>query len=266
MASVDMNLLKQLREITFAPLKDCREALIESNGDLDQAQEILRKKGMWKAGSKSERETNEGLIKVIEKNGKVCALKLLCETDFVAKNEQFAELMENLLEKIANLSPVKNMEEVPQASLDEMNALVAEFVGKLWENTKIGDIVVSDKKAFLYNHPGNKVASIIYYEGDNSDIAKEVALQVAAMNPTYLSFESVPADYREKLMVEFKEEMKDSGKPENIVEQILEGKLKKALGEFVLLEQEYIRDGAKKIKDILPADFKVTDFVRLAIR
>lgn len=261
-----MNLLKQLRDATFAPLKDCREALIESNGDLEAANEILRKKGISKAGKKGDRETNEGLVKVVEKNGKICALKLLCETDFVAKNESFSELMDNLLDKIALLPPVANFEAVDQAAKDEMNGMVAEFIGKLAENTKIGDLLVTDKKAYMYNHPGNKVASIIYYEGENADVAKEIALQVAAMCPTYLSFDEVPADYKEKLAAEFREEMKDSGKPAAMVEQIIEGKLKKALAEGVLLEQEYIRDGAKKVKDIIPADVKILGFARFSVR
>jgi elongation factor Ts len=90
-------------------------------------------------------------------------------------------------------------------------------------------------------------------------------LQVAAMSPTYISFEDVPADQREKLLAEFKEEMKDSGKPANIIDQIVEGKFKKSLADVVLMEQEYIRDGSKKIKDILPSDFKCTGFLRMSI-
>ncbi|MBU0626515.1 hypothetical protein KKG31_01255 [Patescibacteria group bacterium] len=97
---VDMNLLKQLREATFAPLKDCKEALEEANGDLDKAQDALREKGIMKAGKKLDRETNEGIVKVIQKDGRFAGIKLLCETDFVAKNEDFAKLTDTLLEKL----------------------------------------------------------------------------------------------------------------------------------------------------------------------
>jgi len=110
--------------------------------------------------------------------------------------------------------------------------------------------MVSSKNAYIYNHPGNKVATIVYYSGDEN-IAKEIALQVAAMNPEYLSFESVPQDYRNQLLEKFKQEMADFGKPENVIEQIIAGKLNKHLSDLVLLEQEYIRDNTKKIKDIM---------------
>jgi elongation factor Ts len=130
--------------------------------------------------------------------------------------------------------------------------MVTEFIGKLGENTKLEDIIVSNKNAYVYNHPGNKVASIIYYTGDE-DTAKELALQVAAMNPEYLSFESVPQSYRDELLEKFKAEMLDSDKPANIIEQIIAGKLQKYLSDLVLLEQEYIRDNSKKIKDIMPS-------------
>jgi elongation factor Ts len=107
---------------------------------------------------------------------------------------------------------------------------------------KLAEVILDNAPAYIYNHPGNKVASVIYYEGGNEEIAKELALQVTAMNPTYLSFEAVPTDYRESLMAEFHKEMEGSNKPQNIIDQILEGKLKKALAELVLFEQEYIRD------------------------
>jgi elongation factor Ts len=131
---------------------------------------------------------------------------------------------------------------------------------------KLTDAIVDNQNAYVYNHPGNKVASIIYYEGGNEDVAKELALQVTAMSPTYLTFESVPAEHRNSLMVEFSKEMEGSNKPQNIIDQILEGKLKKALAELVLFEQEYIRDAAKKVKEIVPADMKVKGYSRISVR
>jgi len=265
--SIDMNLLKQLRDTTFAPMKDCKEALDESNGDIAQAEEILRKKGILKAGSKSDRETNEGIVKVAQKDGRLAWLKLLCETDFVAKNEDFVKLTENLLDKLLmSKKVVKSLEETDSVVLAEMNDMIAAFVGKIGENMKLAEVIVGNEPAYVYNHPGNTVASIIYYEGGNEDVAKELALQVTAMNPTYLSFDAVPVDYRNSLIAEFAKEMEGSNKPQNIVDQILDGKLKKALAELVLLEQEYIRDGAKKIKEILPADMVVNGYKRMAVR
>lgn len=264
--AVDIHLLKQLRDATFAPMKDCKDALVEANGDLEAAQEILRKKGIMKAGTKTDRATNEGIVKVIQKDGWVAGLKLLCETDFVAKNDDFIKLSDTLLDKLlASKKTVQSLEEIDVKLLEEMNTMVAEFVGKIGENMKLADAILDNQHAFVYNHPGNKVASIVYYEGGNEDVAKELALQVTAMNPTYLSFESVPADYRNQLMEEFKKEMEGSNKPANIIENIIDGKLKKSLAELVLFEQEYIRDAAKKIKEIIPADMKISKYVRMSV-
>lgn len=265
MAWVDIQLLKKLREATFAPLKDCREALIESQWDFDKAQQILRDKGMSKASKKADRLTNEGIVKIVKNDWRIYALKLLCETDFVAKNENFHELFDSLLNKLfAVKENVDTYSSLEKTLLDELELMVSEFIWKLWENTKIWEVIISDKNAYVYNHPWNKVASIIYYSG-NEDMAKELALQVAAMNPEYISFDAVPEDYRNELLAKFKEEMKDSWKPENIVEQIIAWKLQKHLSDLVLLEQEYIRDNTKKVKEILGDDFVVEWFSRIAI-
>ncbi|PJA49200.1 MAG: translation elongation factor Ts [candidate division SR1 bacterium CG_4_9_14_3_um_filter_40_9] len=265
--SVDINLLKQLRNATFAPMKDCKDALVEANGDLEKAEEILKKKGIMKVGNKADRATNEGIVKVAQKDGRLAGLKLLCETDFVAKNEDFIKLSNNLLDRLlASKKVTKSLEEVDAKFLAELNEMVAAFVGKIGENMKLTEVLVENENAYVYNHPGNKVASVIYYEGGNEYIAKELALQVTAMSPTYLDFDSVPADYRDSLMVEFRKEMEGSNKPQNIIDQILEGKLRKALAELVLMEQEYIRDAAKKTKEIVPADMVVKGYTRISVR
>ncbi len=264
--AVDITLLKKLRDATFAPLGDCKQALEDANGDFDQAQEVLRKKGILKAGKKAERETNEWTVKLIQNNGWLAWLKLLCETDFVAKNENFAELTDTLLEKIiAHQSEIKGLDTIDSELLASLNAIIAEFVGKIGENVQIGSVILNNNTAFIYNHPWNKVASIIYYEWTDNGIAKELALQVAAMNPTYLSFDDISAEEKNTLLSQYRVEMANSGKPENIIEQIIEGKLRKTLWESVLLEQEYIRDGAKKIKEIVPSEFVVKWFVRWSI-
>lgn len=263
---VDMQLLKQLRDSTFAPLKDCKEALVESNGDLDAAMELLRKKWISKAWKKADRETNEWLVKVVQKDQKIAAVKLLCETDFVAKNEAFLSLLDTILEKL--LDSWENFDSIESAPADlvaSLTELTNEFVGKIWENTKIGDIIVSSQNAYVYNHPGNKVAAIVYYSGDNEDIVKELALQVAAMNPTYLDFESVDQDAISNMKVEFSEALVKEWKPAEMIEKIVEWKIRKSFADDVLLEQEYIRDGSKKIKDILPEDLVINSFVRLSI-
>lgn len=262
----NIELLKQLREISFAPLKDCKEALAEANDDLDLAQEILRKKGIAKAGNRAERETKEGIVRIEEREGRIVGLKLCCETDFVAKNENFQEIFNAIFDQLAvQKKEVAKMEDLAPAFAEKITADVQEFMGKTGENMKIGAVLLTKRKGFVYNHPGNRVATIIYYNGDDADIAKELALQVTAMNPTYVSFDQVDKDEIAKMTEEFSAELKAAGKPEAMIAQIVDGKIKKALAENVLLEQEYIRDGAKKVKEILPAGFEVLGFTRIAL-
>ena len=262
----NIELLKQLRDITFAPLKDCKEALVEAGDDLEKAQEILKKKGIAKAGSRWERETKEGIVKIVEINEKTVGLKLLCETDFVAKNENFQALFESVLNKIAQGSKeITALTDLDPTVAETVENEVKEFMGKTGENMKIGGVLLTHKKAFIYNHPGNKVATLIYFEGGNDEAAKELALQVTAMNPTYVSFDQVDANEIVKMKEEFGAELRAAGKPEAMITQIVDGKINKALADYVLLEQEYIRDWSKKVKEILPADMKVIAFVRMAI-
>lgn len=262
---IDINLVKQLREATFAPLGDCKNALVEAGGDFDRAQEILKEKGIAKAGKKADRETKEGLV-FVRKNGDYTVLaKLLCETDFVAKNEMFLDLFDQVFAILFELnSEVVSLEDLDPAVLDRLNVLVHEAVGTIGENMKLSEVHITKEPVFAYVHPGNKVVSIVYYTGAE-DAAKELALQVAALNPEYLSFDEIPVAEVEKLAAEFTQELKDAGKPENMIAQIVKGKVDKAFADSILLEQEYIRDGSKKVKEILPADFVVSKFYRFAV-
>ena len=213
-----------------------------------------------------ERETKEGIVKIVEMNKKTVGLKLLCETDFVAKNENFQALFDSVLGKIAQSDKeITALEHLDPKVAEEVENEVKEFMGKTGENMKIGGVLVTTKKAFIYNHPGNKVATLIFFEGGNDEIAKEIALQVTAMNPTYVSFDQVDQNEIAKMKEKFGAELKTAGKPETMIAQIVEGKIRKTLADVVLLEQEYIRDGAKKVKEIVPADMKVIAFVRMAI-
>ena len=147
---------------------------------------------------------------------------------------------------------------------EKLNTMVAAAVGSIGENLKIGELFITAGNAYAYAHPGNKVVSLVMYSGDEAT-AKELALQVAALSPEYLNFDEVPADEKAKLEAQFTEELKAAGKPEAMIPNIVKGKIDKAFADVVLLEQEYIRDGAKKVKEILPAGFEVTKFYRFAV-
>jgi len=265
---VDMQILKQLRDSTLASLKDCKEALVEANWDLDKAHDILKKSWAMKAAKKADRETNEWIVKFIEKDGKHVWIKLLCETDFVAKNETFQELVDSLLEELFSVSDnVVNIEKLSSDIAEKLNNMVTDAIVKIGENLRLADVYVGNDNSYIYNHPWNKVASIVYYqwEWNFDDLAKEIALQVAAMSPTYLTIDEVPHEEKNSVIAWEREKLLESWKPENMVDQILEWKIKKALSDVVLLEQEYIRDPSKKIKDIMPWDFVLKSYIRWSI-
>ena len=244
--SVDMNLLKQLREATFAPLKDCKDALVEANGDLQQAKEILKEKWILKAGKKSERETNEWIVKVVNKNGKIAWIKLLCETDFVAKNDEFIQLCDDLLDKVlAENVFFLSKQDAPTNLSELLDKLVKEAVWTIWENMQLDDIILTNENGFVYNHPGNKVASIVFWM-TRFWCSKRISVTSCDYESILLGLWFCSKWYRFSNGSTIPPEILDSWKPENMVDQILKWKLSKALAEDVLLEQEYIRDGSKK--------------------
>ncbi len=264
---VDIKLVKQLRDMTKAPFKDVKDALEEAGGDLDKAVEILKAKGAAKAAKKADRETKEGIVKVLETEEGVFGVKLWCETDFVAKNDMFLELADMILQKVAsNWAFFNSWEEAPEDLKAELTSLVQEYIGKIGENLKILDLFALKKEApvYVYVHPGNRVVSLVFYKGDEG-VAKEVALQVAAMNPSFKDVASISAQELESMKAKFKEELADSGKPADILERIIEGKLSKVFEEVVLEEQPYIRDDSQKMKDVMRDKVEVIEFRRFSI-
>lgn len=264
---IDMNLLKQLRDITMASLKDCKDALVEAEWDLDKAHEILKKSGVAKAAKKADRETNEGIVKFVEKDGKVAGIKVLCETDFVAKNETFQELVDALLDiVVANQVDMEWIHQASQNLLDSFQNRINESITQIGENVKVADCFCADASGvYIYNHAGNKVATIVSYQWGQEDMAKDLALQITAMNPTYISIDQVPQEKKDAAIEWERESLLKSGKPEEMVDNIVQGKMLKVMADSVLLEQEFIRDGSKKVKDVLPSGFVITHFVRYAV-
>ncbi len=264
---VDINLLKRLREVTFAPIKDCKDALIQAEWDFDKAQDILKEKWISKAWKKADRETNDGIVKVRREWDKNIWIKLACETDFVSRNENFHELANKIIDVLSAYNwELSALSDIDQSFLDEkIIPIIQENIWKIGENIRLLDAFIKNWKSYVYAHPWDKVVAIIYYDGSDENIAKEVALQVAAMNPDYLDVDSVPANVSAEMKAKFAEEMAGTNKPADMVEKIVEWKLMKSYSDFVLLEQLYIRDDTKKIKHILPEWFKVLSFVRFSI-
>lgn len=265
---INVELVKQLREITMASLKDCKECLVEANGDIVLAQELLKKKWIASAGKKWDRETKEGKLWYLIKNGKIAVLRLWCETDFVAKNELFDELIAKVLE-IAIQYECASFAELDSSVQETINNTVAEVIGKLGENMKVAELFVKaipTSQVYAYTHAGSKLLAVVYYNADSEfhDEIKKVALQIAAMDPSYLSVDSIPADVIATMKAEFEAEVKASGKPEAVVANIVAGKLNKKYSETVLMEQAYIGDESVKIKDIVVGKADLLSFDRIA--
>lgn len=264
-----MELIKQLREMTGAGMVDCKKALEESGNDLNKAVELLRKKGISKAAKRTDREATEGVVKVglnAEKN-EGYILEVNSETDFVSRNEKFQLLAGEILQAVQKDKPT-DIEALLQASLP--GGSVADSLGNL--SGTIGEKmaikrfdIVSGATVAAYSHLGGRIGVLVALDTPGKqELAAEIAMQVAAANPRYLA----PADVDQAEMDKEKEIYRalllKEGKPENMVDKIVEGKMGKYYSEVCLLEQEYIKDDSKKVKDML-GGAKILKFVRYAL-
>ncbi|MCZ7601855.1 MAG: translation elongation factor Ts [Melioribacteraceae bacterium] len=262
--SISAAQVKELRDKTGAGMMDCKKALTEANGDFQKAIEVLRKKGASVAAKRAERSANEGLVltKISDDGKKGIILEVNCETDFVAKSDDFVAFA-NLVMKAVEANNPQNVEELLGLTHDGKNIQdeLSSIIGKIGEKIEISRFSVESGNASVlvdYVHHGSKLGVLV--KADNvkdegrdelAGILKDVAMQIAAMKPDYIAPENVPAEVIEKEKEIYKEIAKKEGKPENILEKIAEGKLKKYYEENTLLEQAYIKDNAKFIGDLL---------------
>ncbi len=279
----DIEKVKQLREATGAGFKDCNLAIKESSGDLDKAIEILRVKGISKASKKMSRDAKEGVVATSGDQEKTSVIELNCETDFVAKNDDFVSFAKELSElnneknsnlEILNKSKMKNGQTVK----DNLVALIA----KMGEKITIGRVKTfnnSGTKNFKYLHTVvkdnlSKLAVVVSIETkDSSDtiesFGKQLAMHVAASNPLALDLNSIDKKVLQKEQELIAEELKNSGKPDEIAKKISLGKLNKFKEENSLLSQAWVMEPKKKVQDIIKelsiTDLKIKDFYRLKI-
>jgi len=264
--------VNKLRQITGAGMMDCKQALVEANGDFDAAIDVLRKKGQKVAAKRADREAAEGLVlaKTSADGTRGILVCVNCETDFVAKNADFAAMAERLA-GIALEKGLASVEELKVAAYDSNGLSVAE---KLVEQTGvIGEKIdisacatVEAAYVYAYNHPGNKVASIVgLNKAGFESAAKDTAMQIAAMAPIALNKDSVPQSTIDKEIEIGKELAIQEGKPADMAEKIALGRLNKFFKESTLLAQEFIKDGKLSVEQYLKAqdkDLTVTDFKR----
>lgn len=252
-----MEKIKQLRDLTGAGIGDCKKALDESGGDIDKAVEILRKKGGAKAAKKADRATNEGVVcvAVSDDNKKASIVKVACETDFVARNEDFKAFVK----EVAEAGLTGSSEEFFNSKKDEVVLKVAENLSFGGAETLEGEYVVA------YLHANAKIGSGVVFDKEvDAELANGVAMHVAAMSPSYLNPEDVDAGEIEKEKDIYREQLKKEGKPEEMIEKILIGKINKYCEDVCLTKQGYIMEDKKKVEDMLE-DAKIIKFSRIEL-
>jgi translation elongation factor Ts len=283
---ISAELVKQLREMTGAGMLECKKALEEAQGDIEKAKEILRIRGLAKAEKKAGRETKEGIVQTyVSEDRKVgVILELNCETDFVAKNEQFVELSLHLAKHIANLKENANksggFEDIAQQpyyadNSQKVEDVVKSAIARIGENIKLSRWARFDAEGYVhaYVHGIGRVGVLMEYKADRiSDdvlrLAQDIILQIAAMKPEFVSVEAIPSEVLEREKRILAEQTRQEGKPEHLIDKIVEGKLRKFYQEKVLLEQPFIKDEKKSVKQYISEsglNFEVVRFVRFEV-
>ncbi len=267
--------VNKLRQITGAGMMDCKNALSEANGDFDMAIDLLRKKGQKVAANRGDRDASEGLViaKTVDGGKRGVMIVLNCETDFVAKNDAFGAVANNILDcaikgQPANLDALKALN---YTGTDlTINDKIIEEIGKIGEKIELSHYsVVSAEQVYAYNHPGNKLAAVVgFNKATPDDMAKDVAMQVAAMAPVSVDEKSVPEEVKQKEIEIGKEQAINEGKPAEMAEKIALGRLNKFFKESTLLNQDFIKDSKMSVAAYLHTadkDLTVTDFKRFAL-
>jgi elongation factor Ts len=279
----DIEKIKQLRQFTGAGFKDCNAAIQESRGDLDKAVEILRIKGISKASKKMSREAKEGVIAVSGDEEKISLIEVNCETDFVAKNDHFINFVKELAEfNNSYNSNVEKLKTVKMKNSETVNQNLVSLIAKIGEKITIGRAKTfnyNGSKNFNYLHTVvkdnlSKLAVVVSLEtSNNSDnlktFGKQLSMHIAASNPLALEANGINRDILDKEVSLISEELKNTGKPDDIIKKIRIGKINKFKEENALLTQPWVMEPKKKVKEILKElsinDLKIKDFYRLKI-
>ena len=256
--SISAKDVMKLRQATGAGMMDCKKALAEADGDFDKAVEVLRKKGQKVSEKRADREAEEGvvLIKISDDHTKASAIELNCETDFVARNDDFQAKGEAFLNAAFD-NEAKSVEEIKKLEVDGLSIEkhLETMVGKIGEKIEISKVIYINTSGHLikYIHPGNQLGVIVEFESELTDeeIGKDVAMQVAAMNPIAVNRDGVDATLVEKELEIAKEQLINEGKPEEIAEKAAKGKLRRFYEERVLLEQKFVKDNGVSVKEYL---------------
>jgi elongation factor Ts len=282
--AITADMVKALRDRTGAGMMDCKGALTEANGDMDAAIDILRKKGIAKAAKKAERSASDGVVATwLSPDGRAGLIaEVNCETDFVARTDDFRALVQLVLDEAVKAGD-QATEAWARDPAGPIQPRVAQLVGKLGENMGVGRVVRFADRGFVgqYIHLGGKIGVLVELTGVTAEqaqhdtfrtLVKELAMQVAAASPQYATRAEIPAEVLEREKNVYRGQMEGSGKPANVIEKIIEGKLGSFYAEVVLPEQASIRDPKVKVADVIAtagtaigAPVAVSRFVRVKV-
>ena len=257
MANITAADVNKLRKQTGAGMMDCKKALTEADGDFDKAIEIIREKGQAVAKKRSDREASEGVVfaKTTQDESKGFIISMNCETDFVAKNDDFIKLATQIIDVAVEKQP-NNLDELKQLQISgkSVEENINYYTGIIGEKLELAYYDHTEApKVTAYIHMDNKLAALVGLNKENTDqeVAKNVAMQVAAMDPVAVDKDSVPQDVVDKEYEIGKKQAQSEGKPENILDKIAKGKVEKFMKENTLLNQEFIRDSKKTVRQYL---------------
>jgi elongation factor Ts len=266
MANITAAMVKELREKTGAGMMDCKKALGEVDGNIEEAVEFLRKKGLAAAAKKAGRVAAEGIVASCLKDNKGAIIEVNSETDFVAKNDDFKAFASELAELVVDAAPadldafMATKAANGQTIEEYLNTMVAKIGEKLSIRRFVrleGDVVSS------YIHMGGKIGVVVQLEGGDAEVAKDVCLHIAASNPKYLDSSEVDPEFIEKEKSIFAAKLKEQGKPENIIPKILEGQVSKLLKEVCLVSQPFVKDPDVTIEKLLASkSAKIVTYTR----
>ncbi|WP_440615656.1 translation elongation factor Ts [Cysteiniphilum sp. 6C5] len=268
MATISAQLVKELRERTGAGMMECKKALTQTDGDIEKAVEEMRKSGAAKADKKASRVAAEGVIVMAQSANKAVIVEINSETDFVARDENFKKFADEVVTAVAN-SNAKTLEEVLALTLP-CGASVEEarknLIAKIGENINVRRIdALEGETVGIYSH-GGRIGVIVAMNGGNEELAKDVAMHIAASNPIVVSQDQVPEDIVAKEKEIFIAQARESGKPDEIIEKMITGRIRKFLDEQSLVGQPFVKNPDQKVSDLLKANnATVTGFIRFGV-
>lgn len=280
MAQISAQMIKDLRDRTGVGMSKCKSALEEADGDMELAISNLRKAGMASAVKKEGRQTNEGVIAFSEENGRIALVEVNAETDFVVQNEHFQQFAKNIAAEVAKTAPHSLEDFLKQPYSGDKNLTIDEYrasvVQKIGENIQIRRLRLIDKKPNmsigLYSHMGGKIVTVVEIVGTNdaTDLARDIGMHVAAASPEFLSPEQIPSHVLEHEKEIARSQM--AGKPENVMEKIVAGKMDAYYNDSCLTRQKYIRDDSVTVADFVAKkgkeagkDLSISGFIRWSV-